>query len=448
MAKPFNPFEHHHHHEGDDHDHDHHHAQQPLDPAQQSLADSLKVSFFILKLVMVVMVVLYLVSGIFYVKTGEVAIVLRFGQIVGATDQDKTVQSGKLHFALPFPIDQVIRIPVNDRQFELMEEFWYTKSRTQSEDEAAAGAGSLNPEQQGSLITGDANIVHARWRVKYKVIDPVAFAQTLANARITDSEQMMDEAEQVVRLAAQEGIVFAVAQVPADDMIKKQTAQVSIAAKAHMQTTLDKLKSGIEVRELAASETAMPLSVRAAYQMVITAENERADAKAKAEKTQKEILGGAAGDAHEALFALVKRYEIAVDSGNRDEVARLDAAFTKAFAEMKVEGADGRTVDISGEVASAISEAQAFQNQIATTARREAETFTKLKEHYDANPAIFLNRQWEAVRERIFSNKEVETFYLPPSQMELLLTRDPKLAKQKEIDRQKAAQERQNAPRR
>jgi len=447
MAKPFNPFEHHHHHDHSDHDHDHAHDDL-LDPGQRSLNDSLKVSFFILKLIMLAMVIVYLCSGIFFVKNGEVAIVLRFGAIVGSAVSDQVKETGKLHFALPYPIDQIIRIPTNERQFELNDEFWFTKANaTQTDDEAAMSAGPLDPERQGSLVTGDANIVHARWVIKYHVKSPVLFARSLANAQLTDSQKMMKQAELIIRAAAEEGVVFAVARVSADAMIRSQTSQVQIDAQTHLQETLDHLKSGIQIISFTARETAMPLSVRTAYQAVISAENESAGIIAQANKMRAEILGGTAGEAHEALWELVKRYEIAVEANKRDEIAALEAEFESAFVmkKMKLEG--GREVNISGDVASAISEAEAFQNQIATSARREAATFAKLKTDYDANPRIFLNRHWENIRERIFSNPEFETFVLPPSQMRLHLSRDPKLVKERELKRQQELQNRQNGTR-
>lgn len=448
MAKPFNPFEHHHHHDHGDHDHDHAHNDM-LDPGQRSLNDSLRVSFFILKLVMLAMVVIYLCSGIFFVKSGEVAIVLRFGAIVGKTPKEQVMETGKLHFALPYPIDQVIRIPINERQFELREQFWFTKANaTQTDDEAAMSAGPLNPETQGSLVTGDANIVHARWVVKYKVNDPVLFATSLANARITDSDKMMAESEKIVRAAAEEGVVFSVAKVSADDMISSKTRDVSTGAQEHLQKVLQNLKSGIQIISLAASETAMPLSVRTAYQQVLNAENESAGIISMANKERAEVLGGTAGEAHEALWELVKQYEIAVEANKKEDIAALEAKFAAAFVSKKVKLPDGREVSISGEVASAISEAEAFQNQIATSARREAQTFVKLKGDYDANPRIFLNRHWENIRERIFTNPDFETFVLPPSQMRLHISRDPKLQKEREKKRQQDLQNQQTGQQR
>src|SRR5690348_12096254 len=95
-----NPFVHHHDH-GHDHDHghgdhdhgdghDHHHGEgdgdghepggngrarfEELDPAQQSLADALRVSFGVLKAIMVVLLILYAFSGFFSVGNNEVAL--------------------------------------------------------------------------------------------------------------------------------------------------------------------------------------------------------------------------------------------------------------------------------------------------------------------------------------------------------------------------------------
>ena len=76
MTQPRNPFEHHHDH--GDHDHDLEVAEQ-LDPAQQSLADALRVSFGFLKVAMVILVVFYLFSGFFNVPSREVSVRLRFG---------------------------------------------------------------------------------------------------------------------------------------------------------------------------------------------------------------------------------------------------------------------------------------------------------------------------------------------------------------------------------
>lgn len=56
----------------------------PLDPAQQSLAEALRVSFGILKVAMLALLVAYAFSGTFSVGSNEVALRLRFGEYVGS----------------------------------------------------------------------------------------------------------------------------------------------------------------------------------------------------------------------------------------------------------------------------------------------------------------------------------------------------------------------------
>ena len=51
-----------------------------LDPAQQSLAEALRVSFGILKLAMLGLLIAYAFSGTFSVGSNEVALRLRFGE--------------------------------------------------------------------------------------------------------------------------------------------------------------------------------------------------------------------------------------------------------------------------------------------------------------------------------------------------------------------------------
>jgi GMP synthase (glutamine-hydrolysing) len=66
-----NPFIHSH---DDDCDHGHHHSHErfePTDPAQKSLADAMRVSFMILKVIMFLMLIAYLGTGIFIVEPQE-----------------------------------------------------------------------------------------------------------------------------------------------------------------------------------------------------------------------------------------------------------------------------------------------------------------------------------------------------------------------------------------
>ena len=82
-----------------------------VDPGQQSLADALKVSFGLLKVVMVGLVVLYALSGFYRVESQEEAVELFLGRIVGE-GEDRVKDEG-FYFSWPFPLGAVIKVPTS-----------------------------------------------------------------------------------------------------------------------------------------------------------------------------------------------------------------------------------------------------------------------------------------------------------------------------------------------
>ena len=416
------------------------------DPAQKSLADALRVSFAVLKFVMVVLVILFFGSGVFVVDQGEVAIVTRFGSIVGS-GEDRIVKPGKLHFAMPYPIDQVIRIPTVEQQIKITETFWYAKDdETRTSQELSGSMSTLNPTSIGSLVTGDAYLVHGQFTINYRITDPVAFVTNVANTTRTKKEAIARDAEMLVRAAAEEGVVYAIAQVTADDVVRMQNAKFSGLARPHAQAILNRMESGIEITKLDLTKSAVPPPIEREYNAITEAENQGATAQLDAEKQRQELLGGAAGEAHEQLWSLIREYELATEANDTDAIARLDAQLRKAFTEQKITGSDGTVVPISGEAAAIVSQAKAFRSEIESAAQRDAENFRRLKKEYDQNPRIFLSRMWEATRQRIMSHPDTETFYLPPGQFRLFINRDPLFLKEQERRRQEQVNEERNNP--
>ena len=99
------------------HSHHHHHPEpdeelnrldEQLDAAGKSMADALRISFAILKVIMIVLVVAFLASGFKTVGPDEKALVLRFGKIRGVSD-DRVRESG-LVWSWPYPIGEVVKI--------------------------------------------------------------------------------------------------------------------------------------------------------------------------------------------------------------------------------------------------------------------------------------------------------------------------------------------------
>ncbi len=95
-----------------------------MDAGSRALAEALRSSFAIVKVVMVLMVVVFFLFRLFHrVGPQEKAVILRFGKPVG--DGQKALLSAGLHWSLPYPIDEVVKIPITEIQKVSSTVGWY-----------------------------------------------------------------------------------------------------------------------------------------------------------------------------------------------------------------------------------------------------------------------------------------------------------------------------------
>lgn len=443
-------------------DHAHTHASrhaEPMvnvvDPAQQSLSDALRVSFWLLRFVMIALVVVYLFSGVYQVAEQEEAVVTRFGKIVTDSQGVQTVDRG-FHWGWPFPIDNVVTVPTNERTIDIANAFVY-----EGEGENA-GMRPLNPERDGSLITGDANIVHARFKAAYVISDPVAFIKNFGDpdgitqdsiyartdvgtTRVEANRTGLQIADALVTNMVEQGIVHAVAADTADDIIAGRFSADRAVGVA--QRNLDQLDVGITLTNIAMRLPEMPQSVRDAYGLVAQSEATKSTRINEAESDRTRLLGEAAGKAalpirgeDGPLVNLIKEYELATTLDDTERLAGLDQQLSRAFRELNVEtseetpGAGG----IGGETATIINNAQIAKSQIASRLKTEAQTVLELRTAFEQDPELFKQRRWQYVLRDIFAQEDsgIELFYTASGQRMLIeMNRDPDIARTKERQR-------------
>ena len=422
---------HDHHH----HDHGHDHMMNEEDPAAKSLSDALNVSFKILKFIMIVLVVAYAFSGIFRVEPQKKAVRLIFGKIVGQPGEQVLDEGWYLN--LPYPFGQSVTVPTNPQDLNVMRDFWYQVLPGDEKKSTSEKARPLNPEFDGSLITGDANLVHGRFKGTYKVIDFVSFIENIGTIETaTLDDDVMLRATDIVTQAINTGVVHAVSEVTADDYIEGR-ANMS-KAKVYAQKILDELGSGIEIEYIQAINYQMPLAVDREWKAVSEAENERGEKIQRAEQERLRILVGTAGKAHDELYKLVLNYQLSTG----DEAAAYEKQIDRALRTLSVADENGKTLPIGGDAAAIIKRAVSDRTRVVEKVRGEVATFETLLGEYRANPLIFKNRFREAAREEIFKSKDVETFYTVDGQLYLELNRDPEVARKREEMRLKAQEQR------
>lgn len=394
-----------------------------LDPAQQSLAEALRVSFAILKMSMVVLLVAYACSGIFSVGSNEVALRLRFGDYLG--DPGSRVLEHGTYLAAPFPIEQVVKVDTRPMTLSLDREFWFETTEQESGLTRAQLQGQkampLHPLRDGSLITGDSGIVHAKWTITWRVAEPVGYV-TNVGAR--------DVAEKLLRLVAQQGIVQSVAQLAADDILRGIVNREQ--AIGLMQQKLDDMRTGLVIDQLTLDKVSAPLRVAGSFDAVTSAESDRAGRIVAAQQERAKVLGETAGEASGPILQLVTTYEEAVERGHLDEAREAEDALDAALTDLKV-----GQVAIGGEVARILNAAKSYRTQIIEQIAAEAQSFGELLPQYERNPRLVLAKLWEDARESIMTG-DVETFYTVPGQLELQLNRDPELQRTRQKEQLKS----------
>lgn len=248
-------------HEHPHHDHDQHEPVAALDAGSQALAEALRSSFAIVKVVMVLMVVAFFASGFFTVGPQEKAVILRFGKPVG--EGQKALLTAGLHWSLPYPIDEVVKIPIAEIQKVSSNVGWYltTPEAELSGEEMPAGA-SLNPAIDGYVITADRNIIHTRATLSYHVDDPIHFVFDFVTASNT------------LQNALNNALLYSAAKFNVDDILTRDVAGFQEAVSQRVASLVDQEQLGIVIDQIEVKSIA-PRQLQGVFTQVIIARQNR-----------------------------------------------------------------------------------------------------------------------------------------------------------------------------
>ena len=398
----------------------------PGDLAERSLADALRVSFLLLKVIMIILTAYYLLLGGYQrVQSGQQVMRLWFGKIVeDATGEGKVYGPG-LVYGFPYPIEERITVDTTPQIIDLNDAFWFElndQTRGRPLDEIVNRGGPLNPERDGSLITGDANVVHGQFQLSFRIADPIQYVQYVGDEAL---------AREIVLNTMQRSLVHAVATTDVDEYI---AGRPNIErARQLAQASLDELNTGIVIENFNSVKTIAPLSVRTAYQEVSNAENDKATAINEARQEYNRTLSETAGEAATDLYNLVKDYEAARDVNDTARAGELQAMLNSAL-ETGVMPAQYGGRPLGGSVAQLLNEAKSYRTEIVERVKAEANQFQALLAEYRRNPRILTNRRWQDAREEVF-NGDIERIYAPLGNLWIEAGSDPEVMRERERER-------------
>jgi membrane protease subunit HflK len=397
--------------------------EEPLDAGNQSLADALRLSFRVLKVIMVFAVIVFLGSGFYTVDQNEKVVLTRFGAF-------KAVEDPGLHFSFPKPIDARIRVKLDTRTL-VIKTFWMHEEPGEATiplSQRMAGRASLVPGVDGALLTAvetrdasgravpgeGAELVHVKWTIAYRVVDPEEFVHNVVDA------------ERIVQRAIEGASVASAARFTMDDIAFFNQTAYRVAVQDAAQESLDALHSGIKLDNVD-NVPYQPLQIKREFDAVIQAENRKRQTIQAAEQKRRRILNEAAGEAYPTIVAAIQDY------GKLSRQQRDSAAAQQREADVEnllLTVARGRSSEI-------IQQARAESDQIVLDLRAAAETVRELKPRFEESPVLLPVRLWQAAKREILGNPSIRRFVLDEGQGEWVIWLNPDPEQQREEIRQR-----------
>lgn len=225
----------------------------------------------IVRYVVLILIILYLCSGFYSISQSELGVLQRFGRII-----NKNVKPG-IHYALPWPIDRVDKVPVKIVKRIVIDDFIHNedkKSRSYKFYELS-GLSSY-------CITGDNNIIEISCSLHFTISDPVKYLFV-----VKDTEQLLHE-------ITCNAIVHCIAQFEVDEILKRK---IIIYIKNKLQQMLDLYNTGLNISFIELKEVRPPKDVQKYFDDVINAKIDKIKMMNDAESYKNEKIPDAKGKA-------------------------------------------------------------------------------------------------------------------------------------------------------
>lgn len=412
-----------------------------LDAAGKSLSEALRISFIILKVIMIVLIIGFLVSGFETVGSNEQALVLRFGEIRGVGE--KRLLGPGAHWIFPYPIDEIIKIPVETTVHLSIDSFWYPErpeDLLSGQERPVRPDIPLDPLKDGYCITrgekqdetttdsggSDYNLVHSKWQLTYQINDPERFFRNIYVRTVGPGDVYFNvitqSIEPLLRDLFEGAVVTAMVNYTIDEAISSQD-RIPGDVRNLLQEKLDRIQSGIKVVSVQLTRSEPPRQVKPAFEFSTLASQRSEKAITEARTYAETTLNEAAGPVAEELFAAL--HDKTVDEQRREYLWS----------------------QLAGTAQEKLGDAREYATKIVENARANADYLESLLPEYRERPKLVLQRIYLDALENILNNAE-EKFVVQTTEgakgteLRVLLNRDASL-KPKKTEEQERAQENQ-----
>lgn len=221
----------------------------------------------ITKLLALLIVVLYLATGIYVVQPDEQGVIRRFGKFV-------RMDSPGLHFHLPYPFESAVTPSVTEvKRIEI----GFRTVRN----------GYVDVSEEALMLTGDENIVSAESIVQYRIKNAADYLFNII------------EPEQTVKNAAEAALRQVIGSRKIDDALTEGKYEIQEETKLLIQELVDSYQSGIVVIAVQLQDVNPPEEVSAAFKDVASAKEDKSKFINEAEGYYNDVIPDARGEAVE-----------------------------------------------------------------------------------------------------------------------------------------------------
>jgi len=228
----------------------------------------------IIALFIILAALVWLSTGFYTVKSGEEAVVLRFGK------HNKTVSKAGLNWHLPAPIESVSKVNIMEvKRFEI----GYKTLKEGSPYEYPV-YGDVSAEES-LMLTGDENLVHVEAAVQYKINNAVDYLFNVSNK------------DKTLKTAAESAIRRVVANHILDEVLTENRSEIQREIKEDLQEICNQYRMGIYIVDVSLQDVYPPEEVDQAFKDVANAREDRNSYINEAESYRNEVIPKARANA-------------------------------------------------------------------------------------------------------------------------------------------------------
>lgn len=264
----------------------------------------------ILGVLLLLILGVWLSSGIYKIKEGDRAIVLTFGKY------NREAMPG-LHYHFPNPIEKVIIEKVDkSRRIEI-------GYRSTGKSGLSGSSLSREVKSESIMLTGDENIIELN-------VDTTWHIENLKNYVFNISNP-----QETVKAAAESAIREVIGNTPIAEVLSNKKQFIAEKVEELIQKTLDTYDSGVKIEQVKLLRAEPPEKVIDAYRDVQTAKADKEKIINEAESYRNDILPKARGEAAQ-LLQQAEGYKQETISKSRGDIARFNFIYDQYLVNRRV----------------------------------------------------------------------------------------------------------------